>query len=61
MYQPGPLGGGSFWVSAGLEVIILLSLLGSIVENRLLQNANKPTYSSRDTCARQKRKCVSGF
>lgn len=54
MYQPGPLGGGSFWVSAGLEVIILVSLLGSIVENRLLQNTNKPTYSSRDACARQK-------
>lgn len=54
MYQPGPLGGGSFWVSVGLEVTILVSLLGSIVENRLLQNTNKPTYSSRDTCAKQK-------
>lgn len=36
---PGALGGGSFFVSeegsAGLEVIILVSLLGSIVKNRL--------------------------
>lgn len=39
MCVPGPLGGGSFGVSeegsTRLEVIVLVSLLGSIVENRL--------------------------
>lgn len=41
MCLPGPLGGGSGFVSMeaspGLEVIILDSLLSSIVENRLLK------------------------
>lgn len=39
MCVPGPLGGGSFWVceegSKWLEVIILVSPLGAIVETRL--------------------------
>lgn len=51
MCVPGPLGGSSFWVSeegfAGLEVIILVSLLGSIVENRLQKTETNQLFKQR--------------